>query len=90
MSQPRIGIYPGTFDPITNGHTDIIRRAIKIVDRLIVGVAPTIIGRGMEAVGSLGTTTVKEGITLHNRAMHVLADDVVFSWDVAQPGCAPG
>ena len=61
-----------------------------VVDRLIVGVAPTIIGRGMEAVGSLGTTTVKEGITLHNRAMHVLADDVVFSWDVAQPGCAPG
>jgi pantetheine-phosphate adenylyltransferase len=39
MTQPRIAIYPGTFDPITNGHTDIIRRAIKIVDRLIVGVA---------------------------------------------------
>jgi pantetheine-phosphate adenylyltransferase len=39
MTQPRIGIYPGTFDPITNGHTDIIRRAIKIVDRLVVGVA---------------------------------------------------
>ena len=30
MTQPRIGIYPGTFDPITNGHADIIRRAIKI------------------------------------------------------------
>jgi pantetheine-phosphate adenylyltransferase len=39
MSQPRIGIYPGTFDPITNGHADIIRRAIKIVDRLVIGVA---------------------------------------------------
>jgi pantetheine-phosphate adenylyltransferase len=39
MTQPRIGIYPGTFDPITNGHTDIIRRAIKIVDRLVIGVA---------------------------------------------------
>ena len=39
MTQPRIGIYPGTFDPITNGHTDIIRRAIRIVDRLVVGVA---------------------------------------------------
>ena len=33
------GIYPGTFDPVTNGHTDIIRRAVKIVDRLVVGVA---------------------------------------------------
>ena len=37
MSQ-RIGIYPGTFDPITLGHADIIRRGAKLVDRLIVGV----------------------------------------------------
>ena len=34
----RIGIYPGTFDPITRGHTDIIRRGAKLVDRLIIGV----------------------------------------------------
>src|SRR4051812_47803711 len=39
MSKPRVGVYPGTFDPITNGHTDIILRAARIVDRLIVGVA---------------------------------------------------
>ena len=37
--QPRIGVYPGTFDPITNGHLDIIRRASKTVDKLIVAVA---------------------------------------------------
>jgi len=35
----RIGIYPGTFDPITVGHMDIIRRALQVVDHLIVGVA---------------------------------------------------
>lgn len=35
----RVGVYPGTFDPITNGHVDIIQRATKIVDRLIVAVA---------------------------------------------------
>ena len=35
----RIGIYPGTFDPVTQGHMDIIRRATRIVDKLIVGVA---------------------------------------------------
>lgn len=35
----RIGIYPGTFDPITFGHMDIIRRALKVVDKLIIGVA---------------------------------------------------
>ena len=35
----RIGLYPGTFDPITLGHTDIIRRASALVDRLVIGVA---------------------------------------------------
>ena len=35
----RIGVYPGTFDPITSGHLDIIDRASRVVDRLIVGVA---------------------------------------------------
>lgn len=34
----RVGVYPGTFDPITLGHTDIIRRGSKLVDRLIIGV----------------------------------------------------
>ncbi len=34
----RIGIYPGTFDPITKGHADIIRRGSKLVDKLILGV----------------------------------------------------
>ena len=35
----RIGLYPGTFDPITNGHLDIIRRGSKLVDKLIVAIA---------------------------------------------------
>jgi pantetheine-phosphate adenylyltransferase len=39
MSKSRIGVYPGTFDPITNGHMDIIVRAARIVDHLVVGVA---------------------------------------------------
>lgn len=34
----RIGVYPGTFDPVTLGHLDIIRRATHLVDRLVVGV----------------------------------------------------
>lgn len=36
---PRIGVYPGTFDPITLGHMDIIRRGAKLVDRLVIGVS---------------------------------------------------
>jgi pantetheine-phosphate adenylyltransferase len=35
----RVGLYPGTFDPITNGHLDIIGRAVKLVDKLVIGVA---------------------------------------------------
>ena len=35
----RIGVYPGTFDPVTLGHMDIIRRGTKLVDRLIIGVS---------------------------------------------------
>lgn len=35
----RIGVYPGTFDPITLGHLELIYRAVKVVDRLIIGVA---------------------------------------------------
>ncbi|MDR2978048.1 MAG: pantetheine-phosphate adenylyltransferase [Rickettsiales bacterium] len=38
----RIGIYPGTFDPITFGHIDIIKRACKLVDKLIIGVAENV------------------------------------------------
>jgi len=35
----RTGLYPGTFDPIHNGHLDLIRRALRLVDRLVIGVA---------------------------------------------------
>jgi pantetheine-phosphate adenylyltransferase len=36
---PRVGLYPGTFDPVTNGHVDIIARAATLVDRLVIGIA---------------------------------------------------
>ncbi len=39
MGKARVGLSPGTFDPITFGHMDILRRASKLVDRLVVGVA---------------------------------------------------
>jgi pantetheine-phosphate adenylyltransferase len=41
----RVALYPGTFDPVTNGHLDIIGRAARLVDRLVVGVAINI-GKG--------------------------------------------
>ena len=33
----RVALYPGTFDPITNGHLDIIGRAVKLYDKLVIG-----------------------------------------------------
>ncbi len=50
MEKPRTGVYPGTFDPVTNGHLDIISRATRVVDRLIVGVA---VNAGKEPLFSL-------------------------------------
>ena len=35
----RVGLYPGTFDPVTNGHMDVIGRAARLLDRLVIGVA---------------------------------------------------
>jgi pantetheine-phosphate adenylyltransferase len=45
LSRNRIAVYPGTFDPITNGHIDIIRRAARLVDHLVIGVS-TNAGKG--------------------------------------------
>ncbi len=39
MKKSKIAVYPGTFDPVTNGHIDLIRRGAKIFDQLIVGIA---------------------------------------------------
>jgi pantetheine-phosphate adenylyltransferase len=43
MAEPikklRVGLYPGTFDPVTNGHLDVIARAARLLDKLVVGIA---------------------------------------------------
>lgn len=51
--------------------------------RIIVSVAPIVIGDGTEAVGALGVTRVADGIRLTNRAMFPVGDDVLLAWDVA-------
>ena len=45
MALNRVGVYPGTFDPITSGHMEVVRRSLRLVDKLIIGPA-TNIGKG--------------------------------------------
>ena len=64
----RVGLYPGTFDPITNGHLDIIGRAVKLVDRLVVGVAVNA-GKGpMFSVEERVALVMQETAALRGRA----------------------
>ncbi len=56
--------------------------AEKLVDRLVVGIAPTIIGAGIEAVGDLGVARVAESLRLTNRSVHVVGDDLLVAADV--------
>ena len=48
----RVGLYPGSFDPITNGHIDIIKRSLRVVDKLVIGIAVH--------VGKTGLFSLKE------------------------------
>ncbi len=63
MCNGRVGVYPGTFDPLTNGHMDIISRGTHVVDRLIVGVA---VNAGKEPMFSLAERVemVREQVSL--------------------------
>jgi GTP cyclohydrolase II len=54
----------------------------RLVDRVVVGIAPTILGAGTEAVGDLGIAQVSEGLRLTRRSVHALDGDVVLACDV--------
>ncbi len=69
MSDPRharMAVYPGTFDPITNGHVDIIRRSLAVFDRVIVAIA--------ENVRKEPMFTLEERLTLIRQALGTDAD----------------
>jgi len=59
-----IGIYPGTFDPITNGHLDIVKRSLRLVDHLIVGVAAS--------AGKAPLFTIEERVAMAQRELDLL------------------
>lgn len=64
MTDGRAGVYPGTFDPVTNGHLDIISRAAGLFDRLVVGVARN--------AGKSPLFTLEERVDLTKKAVDAL------------------
>lgn len=66
-------IYPGTFDPITNGHTDLVRRATRLFDRVVVGVAAR--------SGKAPFFTLDERVALARQALRDLDQVVVQGFD---------
>tara|TARA_Y100000768_G_scaffold379869_1_gene356182 strand:+ start:721 stop:1212 length:492 start_codon:yes stop_codon:yes gene_type:complete len=62
----KIGIYPGTFDPMTTGHMDIVRRSLKIVDNLVIAVAKNI--------NKDSLFSVDERIDIINKDLSILDD----------------
>jgi riboflavin-specific deaminase-like protein len=56
--------------------------AEKLVDRLVLGIAPSIMGAGIDAVGDLGVASVAESVRLTNRSVHTAGDDLLVAADV--------
>jgi riboflavin biosynthesis pyrimidine reductase len=54
----------------------------RLVDRLIVAVAPLVIGSGTSAVGHFDIMPIADGIRLVNRAVRMVGDDVLMAWDI--------
>ncbi len=89
MSDERVGVYPGTFDPPTLGHTDIVKRALRVVDRLVVGVAVNA-GKGPmftidERVAMIGESVRLElGKSLADRVQVTPFNNLLMHFTVSQ------
>ena len=57
--------------------------AAGLVDRLVIAVAPMLLGAGVDAVGDLGIRSVVEGLALTNRTFAVAGDDLIIAGDIA-------
>ena len=80
MTEGRTALFPGTFDPFTNGHLDLTRRAARLVDRVIVAVAPS------PAKGTLFTT--EERVEMIQAATRSMRRVEVVSFEDLVVDCA--
>lgn len=76
MAKQRVGVYPGTFDPITNGHLDIIKRGLGLVDRFVIGVATN--------PSKNPLFTLDERVSIVKRETRDLAESAGVTIDVVQ------
>lgn len=88
ITRPLIGIYPGTFDPITLGHLDIIKRAARVVDRLVIAVARNV-GKGPMFSTDERVEMVRDDVSaldLEGAEVEVQAFDVLLMDKAAEVG----
>jgi GTP cyclohydrolase II len=73
---------------LVEGGAQVITSLLRLglVDRLVVAVAPVVLGRGTEGVGDLGVRQVTDGLQLSNRLVHLVGEDVVITSDVTPGG----
>ncbi len=76
----------GTESILVEGGASVITSllAAGLVDRVIVGIAPIMIGSGTEAVGELGITEISNAVRLEHRTIVPIGDDVLLAWDVVK------
>ena len=74
----------GVRSALVEGGAKVITSLLRagLVDRLILSIAPLMLGKGVEAVGDLGVESVSSGLTLENRSVHLVGRDVMIAWDV--------
>jgi len=80
----RIGVYPGTFDPVTLGHLDIVRRGSRLVDRLVIGVTTNPSKQPMFSVAERIEMVRRETASLSGNIDVVEFDSLLMDFAVAQ------
>ena len=84
VARTRIAVYPGTFDPITNGHIDLINRAAPLFERLIIGIAESP-GKGPTLPLALRVQLAQQAVA-HHRHIEVRGFDSLLAHFVAEVG----
>ena len=84
VARTRIAVYPGTFDPITNGHIDLIDRAAPLFERLIIGIAESP-GKGPTLPLALRVQLAQQAVA-HHRHIEVRGFDSLLAHFVAEVG----